>query len=78
MPKLKSGSPRVLLGLSTRAVQNLNTINTYIAMSVQTEQKHTNGRRLEIQISEVPDSDCPDATDSGAVNPDDQMMQARQ
>ena len=46
-------------------------------MSVQTERKHTNGRKLEIQISEVPDSDCPDATDSGAVNPDVQMMQAR-
>ena len=54
----------------------LNTINTYIAMSVQTERKHTDGRKIEIQIAELLDSDCPDAINPGAVDPDDQTAQA--
>ena len=50
----------------------LNTINTYIAMSVQTGRKRTSRRRIDIQIAEVLDSECPDAIDSGAAGPDDQ------
>ena len=68
MLKLKSGSPRVLLGVTHTGGTESNTVNTYIAISVQTGRKRTNGRRLDIQAAEELDSDYTDATDSARVS----------
>ena len=65
---LVGSSPRVLFGVTHTGGTESNTVNTYIAISVQTGRKCTNGRRLDIQTAEELDSDYADVTDSARVS----------